>query len=68
MLRLMGITREGVTGSQCRFALGEGEQRKKGKDVGERERDWVMHLRACSVVGRKFQQDSWCVFEPNSLE
>lgn len=36
MLRLMGITREGVTGSQCRFALGEGEQRKKGKDVGER--------------------------------
>lgn len=38
MLRLMGITREGVTGSQCRFALGEGEQRKKGKDVGERER------------------------------
>lgn len=43
MLRLMGITREGVTGSQCRFALGEGEQRKKGKDVGERERDWVMH-------------------------
>lgn len=38
MLRLMGITREGVTGSQCRFALDEGEQRKKGKDVKERER------------------------------
>lgn len=53
MLRLMGITREGVTGSQCRFALGEGEQRKKGKDVEERERDWVMHLRACSIVGKE---------------